>query len=255
MPRVKAFIQQFHWKVILIRILVNGGALIITASFIPQVYFANRSLRAILIVAVGLGILNAFVKPVILLLTGQLIFVTFGLLVILVNTLMLYLLKWLFPNILVVNNFWWALVAGAVLGLVTNALENLLGLTPPIVQDEALGIRKRIEAGQQPTLVKLVGKPQPVIQHDVDTQSVSELTASQAALEPLQAVTPQAAVAQPGVEDFPEPPISNPPETEGDQIERAEAQGPQLDERSTSASAEDASGELSSENPLNGGAA
>ena len=108
MPKFKAFIQHFHWKILLIRILVNGGALILTVLIIPDIYFATRTFLAVVIISIGLGILNAIVKPVILLLTGQFIFATFGLLVILVNTLILYLLEWLFPNIFVVNNFFWA---------------------------------------------------------------------------------------------------------------------------------------------------
>ena len=206
MPKFKAFIQHFHWKILLIRILVNGSALILTVLVIPDIYFTNRTFLAVVIISIGLGILNAIVKPVILLLTGQFIFATFGLLVILVNTLILYLLEWLFPNIFVVNNFFWALVGGAVLGLVSNTLENLLGLTPPIVPEENLELRKRIEAEQQASLVNLVAKPQTVVQHEVETQSVSELTAAKAALDTLQVATAPVAISLPDDEDIPEPP-------------------------------------------------
>ena len=228
MPKFKAFIQHFHWKILLIRILVNGCALILTVLIIPDIYFATRTFLAVVIISIGLGILNAIVKPVILLLTGQFIFATFGLLVILVNTLILYLLEWLFPNIFVVNNFFWALAGGAVLGLVSNTLENLLGLTPPIVPEENIELRKRIGAEQQASLVNLVVKPQTVVQHDVETQSVSELTAAKAALDTLQVATAPVAISLPGDENILEPPESNPPPPDASQMQ---GQEPQFDEK------------------------
>lgn len=228
MPKIKAFIKQFHWKILLIRILANGGALLLTALIIPDIYFVNRTLRAIVLVSIGLGILNAIVKPIVLLLTGQFIFATFGLLVILVNALILYLLDWLFPNIFVVGNFFWALVGGAVLGLVSNALENLLGLTPPIVPEADVELRKRIETEQQASLVKLVAKPQTVVQHDVETQSVSELTAAKAALETIQVVTEPAPNSRTDKENLPEDPESNPPPPDASQLG---GQEPQFDEK------------------------
>jgi len=228
MPKLKAFIKQFHWKILLIRILANGGALILTALIIPDIYFVDRTFRAIVLVSIGLGILNAIVKPIVLLLTGQFIFATFGLLVILVNALILYLLDWLFPNIFVVSSFFWALVGGGVLGLVSNTLENLLGLTPPIVPEADVELRKRIETEQQASLVKLVAKPQSVVQHDVETQSVSELTAAKAALDTLQVETEPAPNSLMDKENLSEDPESNPLPPDASQLG---GQEPQFDKK------------------------
>lgn len=205
MPKFKVFIKQFHWKILLIRILVNAAALSLTVLVIPDIYFVAPTLLKILIISIGLGILNAIVKPIILLLTGQFIFATFGLLVVLVNALILFLLERLFPNSFVVNNFFWALVGGAILGVVSNALENLLGLTPPIVPEENLELRKLIEAKQQASLVTLVAKPPTIVQDDVETQSVSELAAAKAALEVLQVETEPDTNSLAGSENIAEP--------------------------------------------------
>jgi len=230
MSKIKVFTQHFQWKILLIRILVNGGSLILTALIIPDIYFKPKptplqSLLAILIISIGLGILNAVVKPIILLLTGQFIFATFGLLVILVNTLNIYLLARFFPNFFVVSSFFWAVVGGAVLGLVSNALENLLGLTPPIVPEEDLELRKRVEARQHARLVNLVAKPETVVQHNVETQSVSEVTAAKAALDTLQAATAPVAASQPGEGILPEPPETVPPPPNVSQIHEPEPPG------------------------------
>jgi uncharacterized membrane protein YvlD (DUF360 family) len=96
MPRVKTFIQQFNWKILLIRILVNAITLVSRPDY-PRPLLRHRTVTAVLIVAIALGVINAIVKPVSLFLTGQFHIATYGLLLILVNALILYLLEWLFP--------------------------------------------------------------------------------------------------------------------------------------------------------------
>lgn len=222
MPRAKLFFKQFHWKILLVRILINAAALTLTVVIIPEIYFVMPTLLKILIIAIGLGILNAIVKPIILLLTGQFIFATFGLLVVLVNALILFLLERLFNNSFVVDNFFWALVGGAVLGLVSNALENLFGLTPPIVPDEEAELRKLIEATQQASLVNLVAKPQAMLPQDVETQSLSSITAAEAVLDTLQAGKVSVAYSQPENEDMPETPKSNQQPPDESQVQGSE---------------------------------
>lgn len=206
MPKFKAFVKQFRWKILLVRILVNAAALTLTVALIPDIYFVSPTLLKILIISVGLGILNAIIKPIILLLTGQFIFATFGLLVVLVNALILFLLERLFSNSFMVNNFFWALVGGALLGLISNALENLLGLTPPIVPDDDAELRSRIEARQHAPLVSLVAETPKIVQPNVETQSVSEIAAANAALELLQVKAMPDAISHPDSETSSEPP-------------------------------------------------
>lgn len=233
MQKFKAFIQQFNWKIVLIRILVNGASLALTVLIIPDISFVTQNYWTVVISAIGLGILNAFVKPIILLLTGQFIFATFGLLVILVNALMLYLLEWLFPNILAVNSFFWALIGGAVLGLVSNALENLLGLTPPIVPEDDLELRKRIEAEQPISLVTLVTKPQASVPSTTETHPVSEQVAAQAALEALRVAEIEDVPAATNREDPPEPFKDSPPLPDESQTADTGSSDPQPDEQTT----------------------
>ncbi len=234
MSRLKTFTRQFSWKMVLIRIVVNAAALLLTALILPDIYFADHSFRSIVIIAIGLGILNAIVKPVILLLTGQLIFVTFGLLVILVNTVILWLLERFFPGTLVVNSLFWAFVGGALLGLFSNALENLLGLTPPILPDEERELRKRIEAEQVPTLLTMAIKPQAVVQHDVETQSVSDLMAAQAALDTLSSSAGPGRTASPqeaDIEATPQEAGAQAPEDQEAQVREIEAQAAEAEDQ------------------------
>jgi putative membrane protein len=143
--RINRFIKQFNWRFLLVRIVVNALALAITAAVTPKIYFVDKSVLSWLLMAIMLGVLNALLKPILQFLTLQFIFVTYGLVVVLVNTLLLWLLSFLFPARFAVDNLLWALVGGLVLGLLSSFLESLLGLTMPIVPDEPAELRQQVE--------------------------------------------------------------------------------------------------------------
>ena len=111
------FIRNFNWRILLLRILINAVALLLAAALLPSIYFVDRSLVTLLLMAFALGVLNAFVKPIIQVLTLRFIFASYGLIVVLINTLMMYLLAFLFPERFAVDKFIWALVGGALIGL------------------------------------------------------------------------------------------------------------------------------------------
>ena len=139
------FSRQFNWRFLLVRILVNALALAITAAILPKIYFVDTSIGNWLLMAFMLGVLNALLKPVLQFFTLQFIFVTYGLVVVLVNALLLWLLSLLFPNRFAVDSLLWVLVGGLVLGLLSSFLESLLGLTMPIVPDEPPELRLQVE--------------------------------------------------------------------------------------------------------------
>jgi uncharacterized membrane protein YvlD (DUF360 family) len=104
------FLRQFNWRFLLVRILVNAIAVAITAAVTPKIYFVDKSPLSWLLIAV-----------------------------------MLWLLSLLFPARFAVDNLLWALVGGLVLGLLSSFLESLLGLTMPIVPEEAAALRQQLE--------------------------------------------------------------------------------------------------------------
>mgnify|MGYP001812725142 CR=1 FL=1 len=96
--RITRFIKQFNWRFLLVRIVVNAIALAITAIIVPKIDFIDRSIWNLLLMALMLGVLNALLKPILQFLTLRFIFVTYGLVIVLVNTLILLLLSFLFPT-------------------------------------------------------------------------------------------------------------------------------------------------------------
>jgi putative membrane protein len=143
--KTNRFFKQFNWRFLLVRILVNAIALAVTAAIVPRIYFVDKSIWNWLLMAFMLGVLNALVKPILQVLTLQFIFFTYGLVIVLVNALLLWLLSFLFPARFAVDSLLWALVGGLVLGLLSSFLESLLGLTMPIVPDEPPQLRRQLE--------------------------------------------------------------------------------------------------------------
>lgn len=76
-------------------------------------------------VSAAFGLLNAFVKPVVQFLMLPFLFVSYGFVVIAINSLMLILLSVIFRNRFQVSGLLMAFVGGAVFGLLSSVLENL----------------------------------------------------------------------------------------------------------------------------------
>ncbi|MCB0164206.1 MAG: phage holin family protein [Anaerolineae bacterium] len=129
--------MKFNWKLVLMLILLNGMAIGLTALLLPGITVAHQRLSTYLILGAMFGLLNAFVKPIVQFLTISLLFVTYGLVIIIVNTVMFLLLEFFLSDLLIINNIWWSIIGGSVISLLGVFLENLCGLSPPIIDDIA----------------------------------------------------------------------------------------------------------------------
>ncbi len=81
---------------LLVRWIVNAGALFLVATLVPGVVWG--SVPALFIAALVLGFLNALVRPVLFWLTLPITILTLGLFLIVLNALMLSVTAWLVPD-------------------------------------------------------------------------------------------------------------------------------------------------------------
>lgn len=103
----------------LLQWLVSGLAIIITAYLLPGVRVTG--FFAALITALILGLINAFIRPVLILLTLPLNILTLGLFTLVINALLIMLAAAIIPGFSV-QGFWWALLFGLVLAVISYAL-------------------------------------------------------------------------------------------------------------------------------------
>lgn len=81
------------------------------------------------------GLINAFVKPAAQFVALPFLLGSMGLVVILIDILVFFLLDEITPNLLNATRPLWIIVGGVMLGVLSFLLDNLLGLTPPVVLD------------------------------------------------------------------------------------------------------------------------
>jgi putative membrane protein len=101
-----------HW-------LIRAVAIVITAYLLPGVRLSG--FFAALVTALVLGLINTFIKPLLLLLTLPLNILTLGLLTFVINALLILLTSAIVPGF-VVTGFGWALLFSLVLSIINYAL-------------------------------------------------------------------------------------------------------------------------------------
>lgn len=87
---------------------------------------AFQTLQALFISGLVLGIVNTFVKPVLLILTLPLSIVTLGIFVLVINALMLLLVAWLVPGF-VVSGFWAGFFVALFVSVFSFIINSLIG--------------------------------------------------------------------------------------------------------------------------------
>jgi putative membrane protein len=128
--------QRYNYRAILVRFGINFLVLLFTVWIVPHIEFTgSRRFLSVLLIAAVFGLLNAFVKPLIQFLVLPLLFVSYGVVVVLINSFMLFLLSVIFPNRFEVDRLSWVVVGGLVVGLLGNVLEALSGLNTPILEE------------------------------------------------------------------------------------------------------------------------
>lgn len=105
---------------------INTLAVLLAVKIVPGISIAS-GYAAPIMTALTLGILNAFIRPIMMLLALPLLIFTLGLFTLVINALLLRLVAWLLPDYFHVENFWAAFIGAAIIGIVSVALNILTG--------------------------------------------------------------------------------------------------------------------------------
>ena len=107
----------------LLKTMVTAVA-VLTASYVLDGVNVDSTLTAIL-VAIVLGLLNSFIKPILIILTIPISIVTLGLFLLVINIL---IVKWasdLVPNF-TVDGWWSALLFSIIVSVVSSVIDGLI---------------------------------------------------------------------------------------------------------------------------------
>lgn len=106
----------------LIRLLINAAAFYLIATYLPG--FHVDSFTAALIAAFIFGLINAILRPIVLLLTLPLTVITLGLFVIIINALMFWLTAAIAPGFHV-DGFGPALLGAVIMMVVSYIVSHV----------------------------------------------------------------------------------------------------------------------------------
>jgi len=107
----------------LLRAAVTGLALWVVTLVVPGIAFVGgdttlQRVGIVLVVAMIFGLVNAFIKPVVQLLSIPLYILTLGLVHVVINALMLWITAWITEHTthwgLQINHFWWTAIWAAI---------------------------------------------------------------------------------------------------------------------------------------------
>ena len=106
-------------------VLVNAAALYVIARYlVPGVYFSSE--LAIIVTALVLGVFNALIRPIFVILTLPFTLITLGLFTFVINGLMLKFATWFVPGFSI-PGFWttvWVSMLMSLLGALVNSLAG-----------------------------------------------------------------------------------------------------------------------------------
>lgn len=108
----------------IVRLLINAVGLWIAAAIVPGITFDGA--WTLLFAALLVGVVNALVRPVVILLTLPLTIVTLGLFLLVVNAAMFGLVAWLLPGF-AVSGFFAALLGWLIVSVVSWIASWLIG--------------------------------------------------------------------------------------------------------------------------------
>ena len=118
----------------LLRLIINAGALLITAWIIPGIHLGaagphptTNDWGTLLIVALIFGLVNAVIRPLLILLSLPLEILTLGLFIFVINAFMLLLTSWIVQAIGLgfrVDKFFAALLGALIISVVSFILSR-----------------------------------------------------------------------------------------------------------------------------------
>jgi putative membrane protein len=112
---------------LILRIVVTALLVLLISNFLPGVNVSGFATS--IIVAIVLGLLNLFVKPVLVLFTLPVTVLTFGLFLLVINAIIIMICSELVKGFRV-DNFWIALLFSIILSFLQSVLFGLTNRKP-----------------------------------------------------------------------------------------------------------------------------
>jgi putative membrane protein len=115
-PVLKKFVQTW---------LINTFAVLVTVTVLP--HFKCEPKWAVFLVSLLLGILNTFLRPLMMLVALPLVLYTLGLFLVVINGCLIYMVDGIMGTTFEVDGFGWAMLGSVLIGVISLILNVITG--------------------------------------------------------------------------------------------------------------------------------
>jgi putative membrane protein len=109
--------------------LINTLAVLLAVQIVHGIHFRDPGLLAPVLTALLLGIVNTFIRPIIVRIALPLVILTLGLFMLVINALTLCFVSWLMQPYFQVNTFGSAVLGALIISIASGVLNVLTGIT------------------------------------------------------------------------------------------------------------------------------
>ncbi len=125
---------RFNWRLLLVQTIANAIALGLTVLILPGIHMPHQNyISELLAAGVIFGLLNGFVRPILQFVMFRYLFLTFGLVLVVINFLILRIMGAVTPDRFQSDNLMSLILASILVGIFGVLLESLMGVQPPIM--------------------------------------------------------------------------------------------------------------------------
>lgn len=107
--------------------LINTCAVLVTVTVLPHFHCEPKG--AVFLVSLLLGILNTFLRPLMMLVALPLVITTLGLFLVVINGCLIYMVDGIMGKTFEVDGFGWAMLGSVLIGLIALVLNVITGNT------------------------------------------------------------------------------------------------------------------------------
>ena len=115
-PVLKKFVQTW---------LINTFAVLVTVTVLPHFHCEPKG--AVFLVSLLLGILNTFLRPLMMLVALPLVLYTLGLFLVVINGCLIYMVDGIMGKTFEVDGFGWAMLGSVLIGVISLILNVVTG--------------------------------------------------------------------------------------------------------------------------------
>ncbi|MBN1680003.1 MAG: phage holin family protein [Anaerolineae bacterium] len=124
----------------LLRLLINAIALAAIAAILPGIHISDNELTTLLIVSFIFGVINAVIKPILIVLSCPLVILSLGLFMLVINGGLLLITDKIAGSRFEIDTLGWAILGGIIMGIIGSILENALDVDDDDKKDKDDGV-------------------------------------------------------------------------------------------------------------------